>query len=187
MFFKSLEDINYGNLTTSNAPSVNAAAIPSGRTSSIGKNLNDWSAVWRNDASMSKFIIRPTEKRGAFTPPIPAVLKPEYFYSVGMLPEGEYFISRIICPLESGALLRKDYQKYERKYYFHIKAGHVNYLGDFYLIEPGAENGTGGLFTSPTYSMGVVVDNKYQTAKAFLKEFHPEIRLPVINSLLQMK
>jgi len=201
MFFKSMQDVRYfistgtsNNLSTSNNEvSVHAKAVKAIKEGSwgfgvdLGKYRNNAYKVWTNDDSMSKFIIRPTKKEGLFSPGVPPILKPEYFYHVGMLPEGEYFITTIFCPTGYGQeYLRKLFKKNEKKYHFYIKAGHVNYIGDLYFTGP-QQKKKGGFFSFDTYQIKMILADRYQASKDFLREFLPEVKLPIRKSLLYEK
>ena len=105
-----------------------------------------------------------------------ATYYPEFFYTVKMLLEGDYYVSRI----QAGGYDRYYNQK-ETPYHFSVKAGHINYLGDLYLSNPKRDEG----FFSNTYSLNVNLLDESNEVRVFLVKYHPEINLPFAVNLIQ--
>jgi hypothetical protein len=107
-----------------------------------------------------------------------ATFKPEYFYTIKMLPAGEYYVSRIIASCNHRGCLQQEYNKDDSPYIFSVKANAVNYIGDVYFSAP---HKTGSFFSNK-YSLSTELLNKSEKAKAFMQKYHPEINLPFIYS-----
>ncbi len=90
---------------------------------------------------------------------------PEFFYSVKMLPEGEYYISyiRYYRGYYSGSLVQSFNYK-NSVYRFYVKANKINYLGDLYFMSPSESNG----FFSGTYTIQQTLLDISDKAKLFV-------------------
>lgn len=111
---------------------------------------------------------------------VPEILMPEYFYTVKMLAEGDYYFSSI-----SFARFRREFDEKERAYNFHVKAGKINYLGDLYFAAPKIE--TVNFWTESEYSTEITFLNKSAEASEFMHKYHPEIKLPFITNLIRFR
>jgi hypothetical protein len=100
---------------------------------------------------------------------------PEFFYTIKMLPEGEYYFARI----DAGGYIGY-YNIDNTPFRFYVKPGYINYLGDFFVFSPSKDG-----FWSNTYSSSTKLLNKSQQAERFMKEYHPEINLPFTTNLIQ--
>lgn len=109
--------------------------------------------------------------------------KPEYFYTLKMLPEGEYYISIIRFRSSKGdSYLESIFHKEDSLYHFTVKAGKINYLGDFYLASPIKDE---GYFSK--YNLDTLILNESDRAKAFMENYHSDIKLPFATNLMQKK
>jgi len=100
---------------------------------------------------------------------------PEFFYTVKMLPEGEYYFARI----DSGGYIGY-YNLDDTPFKFNVKPGCINYAGDFFIFSP-EKNG----FWSSTYSLSTKLFNKSHQAEEFMRKYHPEINLPFTTNLIK--
>ncbi|MBU0744364.1 MAG: hypothetical protein KKE11_03235 [Gammaproteobacteria bacterium] len=127
------------------------------------------------------------------------ILKPEYFYDISILAEGEYELW--------GVTFRNKYDKNSSfsmsnpsDYHFHITAGAVNYIGDLYILSPtikekGWLSPSSERYIEHTPLQWLVPKNKYtgqylivdrhQEAQNFVKKFYPEINLPFTKNIIK--
>jgi hypothetical protein len=98
------------------------------------------------------------------------------FYSLRMLPEGSYCVT-------SYDLNNKNYygnfncnKAEEATIKFNVKAGQVNYLGDFYLD---GLNETNRFFYS--YDISINRIDNFKHARRFYKQHYSNINLPIVN------
>lgn len=111
---------------------------------------------------------------------VPTTFKPEYFYTITMLPVGDYYISAVTFNFHYKSHLEQRYDRKDSQYRFSVKAGQVNYLGDLYFLSPQSSG-----FIFRTHSANVALRNEFTKAKAFIKKFHPELDLPVVDTPLK--
>src|SRR5690606_13624188 len=112
--------------------------------------------------------------------------KYEYFYyNVGMLPEGRYYIDSYRHSFEWNSWYEKRFTKDEKKYYFDIKAGQVNYLGDLYMAHTGRTEG--GFLTTKKHYTQHMLANKIGFAKDYMKDYYPSIKWPFRTALIKME
>lgn len=188
--FFSNELIHKNSLTLEVAEPSSMGSLLRRNAAYIGRDSGDNVRILKNDDSMLKFIITPAKFTGGIFNELAkdAVVRPEYFYSVGTLPEGEYFIQGIRCSgcgRAFGSSLQRVFKENEDKYYFYIKAGHINYIGDFYWAEPKLERY--GFFMPTEYNLSCKVYDKSREAETFLKDFFQDIDLPYTKSILQYR
>lgn len=109
---------------------------------------------------------------------------PQYFYTLKMLPEGEYYINKIQFTSPKGkSYLESSYSKKDSPYYFTVRSGQINYLGDLYLSSPMKNGG----FFSKEYNLGSMLLNESDKAEAFMKIHHSDIQLPFTTNLIQRR
>jgi hypothetical protein len=110
------------------------------------------------------------------------IVKPEWFYSLRMLPEGEYFLSNIAFDFYSRGFSdsRHLYKIFDNKHQspltFVVKAGKINYLGDIYFSSPELKHGN--LLSRDSYKAGIAIKNENIKAKAFMSKYYPDIDFP---------
>lgn len=140
----------------------------------------NWSHT--DEAKEKEKIFTITPRVAEFLDSREATFKPEYFYTLKMLPEGEYYISGISLPCHyHGSCFKKDFNKKESPCHFTVKSGYINYIGDFYFSSPKKDGG----FFSNTYTLGTSVLNRSNQAKEFLIKYHPELNLPFLTNLVK--
>ena len=137
---------------------------------------------WGSDEDKEKkkrFLLKPGFRGSGWNDiGIETTYKPEFFYTIKVLPQGKYYFSRIQALGMDRFLYKKD-----SMYYFDVKAGYVNYLGDFYLSSPERSIG----FWDDSYTLNTLLLDKSKQAKDFITKFHPEIKLPFITNLILRK
>ena len=114
-------------------------------------------------------------------------VKPESFYSLRMLPEGEYFISNIAFDFYSRGLSESSHiysifhNKHQSPLTFVVKAGKINYLGDIYFASP--ELKEEGWLSRSSYSASIIRKNEITKAKAFMSKYYPNIDFPFAENI----
>lgn len=110
-------------------------------------------------------------------------LKSDYFYIVGMLPEGWYNMTHMIYTIGSyNTYIRSyTYTYKENEISFYIKAGHINYIGDLYMAD--AHVTKVNFFGSNDAAFRMSIFCMPKRAQKFFNTHFPEIKLPFVTSL----
>ena len=108
------------------------------------------------------------------------ILMPEYFYTIRMLPEGEYYFSHTAFDFHYDRYLEQRYDQKDSPYKFYVQAGKINYLGDLYFMSPERTS-----FFFSEYNAVIALLSRAPEAKAFMKNYYPEINLPFITNIIK--
>lgn len=134
----------------------------------------------RRTAQQEKLFTKTPRVVGIFDSKWPTFY-PQYFYTLKMLPEGEYRISTMWFSDFKGGTFSITYDKKETSYTFTVKSGQINYLGDFYISSPKEKGG----FFSTDYSFDTLILDESDQAKVFMKLYHSDIKLPFVANILK--
>lgn len=126
------------------------------------------------------FSSKSSQEKGGFGFMSPSTYTLEYFYGLTMLPEGKYYIADLFAKTASIEYIF-NYKHENQFYYFEVKAGYVNYLGDFYISSP---KHVGGIFSSKNQHIFKIID-KPEQAQNFFKKYYGNINLPFTQSLIK--
>lgn len=124
-----------------------------------------------------------TISRGEGQPPM---YRPELFYTVSMIPAGNYYINRTMFNFGGVSFsveknyIENRYSKKESPFYFSVQAGKINYLGDLYFFSPERIN-----YFLSTYNTNVALIDKANEAKDYMKLFYPQLHLPFITNFIR--
>jgi hypothetical protein len=112
-------------------------------------------------------------------------VKPEYFYTLTMLPIGDYYVSSVSFDFNNDQrFLQSLYNQKDSPYHFVVKSGQITYLGDLYFLSPVLVDS--GFFSASTYNAKILLLNELDKAKSYIKKFHPQLNFPVVDSLIQI-
>jgi hypothetical protein len=197
MFFDTMDDANkfitnpssYSKLTTSNDITVSAALLDKKSSSTrLNDNLKKMVKYVGNksnapeDSNYKNFAYTvPSEVDTGFWGKPVQSLKPQYFYDLIALKPGKYFISRLYAfsnKLFVGLELM--YKEEDKRFYFEVKPGVVNYLGDLYWINA---KRTDGLFSNGVKGYTALLDYS-NDAEKFLNQYYPNVKLKFVKSPL---
>ena len=112
----------------------------------------------------------------------PIMTMPEYYYSVKMLPEGRYYFESIY-----GSPGHRDYKKTEKVNYFDVKAGEVNYIGDYYWMNSVKydSNFKDALMSQTRGSVEIKLCDRFDEAKQIFQKYYSHVKLPIKKNLLK--
>ena len=111
-----------------------------------------------------------------------SMAKPEYFYGVRMLPEGRYYFKSIYTTPG-----HKEYKETEKVNYFDVKAGEVNYIGDYYWMNSVKYdiNFKDALMSQTRGSVEIKLCDRFDEAKQFFQKHYSHVKLPIKKNLLK--
>jgi len=104
---------------------------------------------------------------------------PNYFYSIKMLPEGDYYVNIVRIYYKGSSYLEQKFDNKNSPMHFTVKANQVNYLGDLFFFDAKKVS-----TLLPSYKLETKLFNQSFSAQNYIKHYHPEVSLIFSNSLM---
>lgn len=151
---------------------------------SFTKNQGHWLqgykiAGYMNLNNKERFVVQ--KRESSFFKGTSEVLSPEYFYTVTMLPKGDYYLRRATFNYRgSGSYLEQNFDTKDSPFAFTVEPGSINYIGDLYYMSPKSAS-----FWMSEYNVDILLVSDAARAKKFMETYHLEIKLPFTINLLK--
>lgn len=160
--------------------SYNVSSYARSFSNNQGHWLQGYQVAGSTDLKEKARFIKQKRESGFFKV-VSEIVSPEYFYTVTMLPKGEYYLRRATFNYSgSGSYLEQSFDAKDSPFAFIVEPGSINYIGDLYYMSPKSAS-----FWMSTYNVDMLLVNDGARAKKFMENYHPEIKLPFTINLLK--